>query len=120
MRIREKINHEMELLEQEIKNCQRQLHQKSRILEMIQRLVPLHSVGAFIDPETRLVRPILTNGDPEMNLDMATHIADVDDEWFSALNEADTVTVATVGDEWFSALNETDNMAVATVKMNLK
>ncbi len=99
MRIREKINHEMELLEREIKNCQRQLNQKSRILSMIQNLEPLHSVGAYIDPKTGMVMPMRADCvgcDPDIDPRFSTHIADVDDEWFSALNEADTGTVATV------------------------
>jgi len=101
MRIREKINNEMELLEREIKNCQLQLDLKSRLLTAIQRLVPLHSVGAFIDPVTGFVRNMLTNGDPEMDADMATHINDIDEEWLSSLNE-------------------TDNMAVVVVKISFK
>jgi len=93
MRIREKINHEMKLLEREIKNCQRQLNRKSRKLATIQRLVPLHSVGTFLDARTGLVCPMLTNGDPDMNPYMATHIDDVDEWWLRSLDEADTEAV---------------------------
>lgn len=89
MRIRAKINHEMELLEREIKNCKVQLSKQRRTLVLIQRLVLLDSVGCFIDPITGLLHTKLTNGDPDLDPGMSTHIEDVCEEWTSSLSTVD-------------------------------
>lgn len=56
----------------------------------------LHSVGAMVDPDTRVVHPLRTDGTPDLYYGMANLINDCDEEFFGELSDEDADTIASI------------------------
>ena len=62
-------------------------------------LIPLESVGMFVDPTNGVTYPMLADG---INADLydgvACHIEDLEEEWFDDLDESDSTIVKDIMD----------------------
>ena len=62
-----------------------------KLKNMNENLIPLESVGCFIDEKTGMTYPMNNDNTPDMSLDV--FIEDCTDEWFMSLSPMDNSEV---------------------------